>query len=118
MLRLIKLSLFGLLAGCLVATTAQAGCGYGNSYGGSSYNYGSGYGSTYGNYGSNYGSNFNRSYNNYGSNYGHFNRSNNQSVYHDTTHFDYHAPSFQRHGNHIDFVPGHYDLHRTGHFHH
>ena len=36
--------------------------------------------------------------------------------WHDTTHLDYHPPSFQRHGNHFDFVPGHYDLHRTGHW--
>lgn len=38
--------------------------------------------------------------------------------YHDTTHFDYHPPQIYRHGNHYDFLPGHYDLHRSGHYHH
>ncbi len=38
--------------------------------------------------------------------------------WHDTTHYDYHAPSLRWHGDHVDFVPGHYDLHRTGHWHH
>ncbi len=38
-------------------------------------------------------------------------------VYHDTSHLDYHAPSINRHGNHYDYVPGHYDVHRTGHWH-
>ena len=37
-------------------------------------------------------------------------------VYHDTTHLDYHGPSLQRHGLHFHVVPGHYDVHRTGHF--
>lgn len=37
-------------------------------------------------------------------------------VYHDTTHLDYHAPSLQRHGFHYHVVPGHYDVHRSGHF--
>ena len=38
-------------------------------------------------------------------------------VYHDTTHYDYHPGSFVPHGGHYHYVPGHYDLHRTGHFH-
>ena len=40
-----------------------------------------------------------------------------QPQYHDTTHLDWHAPSFQRHGNHFHYQPGHYDVHRTGHWH-
>ena len=36
--------------------------------------------------------------------------------WHDTSHFDYHPPSYQRHYNHFDYEPGHYDLHRTGHW--
>ena len=36
-------------------------------------------------------------------------------VYHDTTHLDYHGPSLQRHGFHYHVVPGHFDVHRTGH---
>jgi hypothetical protein len=39
-------------------------------------------------------------------------------VYHDTTHFDYHPPTVYRHGSHYHVVPGHYDLHRSGHWHH
>ena len=55
--------------------------------------------------------------------YGHYNSPRIQSYghhgyYHDTSHFDYHAPQIYRHGNHYDFVPGHYDFHRTGHYHH
>ena len=36
--------------------------------------------------------------------------------YHDTSHYDYHPPSVRWHGNHIDVTPGHYDLHRQGHW--
>lgn len=36
--------------------------------------------------------------------------------WHNTSHYDYHGPSLQRHGNHFDVVPGHYDLHRSGHW--
>lgn len=36
--------------------------------------------------------------------------------WHDTTHLDYHAPSLYRHGSHYHFVPGHYDVHHTGHY--
>jgi hypothetical protein len=38
-------------------------------------------------------------------------------VYHDTTHYDDHPPSVYRHGSHYHYVPGHYDLHRSGHWH-
>ncbi|MDZ4687336.1 MAG: hypothetical protein SH850_19870 [Planctomycetaceae bacterium] len=38
-------------------------------------------------------------------------------VYHDTTHYDYHAPEVYRHRNHYHVTPGHYDLHRSGHWH-
>ncbi|KAA5544637.1 hypothetical protein FYK55_10025 [Roseiconus nitratireducens] len=30
-------------------------------------------------------------------------------------HYDYHPPSVYRHGNHYDYVPGHYDFHQGGH---
>lgn len=48
--------------------------------------------------------------------YGHY--GGHHGYYHDTTHFDYHAPEVYRHGNHYDIQPGHYDLHRSGHYHH
>jgi hypothetical protein len=38
-------------------------------------------------------------------------------VYHDTTHYDYHPSTVYRHGNHYHVQPGHYDLHRSGHWH-
>ncbi len=38
--------------------------------------------------------------------------------YHDTSHFDYHPTEIRRHGNHYDVYPGHYDFHRSGHWHH
>jgi hypothetical protein len=36
--------------------------------------------------------------------------------WHDTSHLDYHGPSLQPHGNHFDYVPGHYDVHHSGHW--
>jgi hypothetical protein len=38
-------------------------------------------------------------------------------AYHDTTHYDYHPPTVYRHGSHYHVMPGHYDLHRSGHWH-
>ena len=38
-------------------------------------------------------------------------------VYHNTSHYDYHAPSVQVHGNHLHATSGHYDHHSTGHHH-
>jgi len=38
-------------------------------------------------------------------------------VWHNTTHYDYHPPEVYRHRNHYHVAPGHYDLHRTGHWH-
>jgi hypothetical protein len=37
-------------------------------------------------------------------------------TWHDTSHYDYHPGQFVRHGNHFHSQPGHYDLHRTGHW--
>jgi len=126
MSRLIKLSLFGLLVGCVAATSAEAGHGYGYSNGGcqpSYNNYGNGYGTTYGN---TFGSTYNNGYNGYGStfgqsNYGYptqgFSNYSRQPTYHNTTHLDYHPPTAVRHNGHIDVQPGHYDVHQTGHLH-
>ena len=36
--------------------------------------------------------------------------------WHDTSHYDWHPGGFVPHGNHYHYVPGHYDLHRTGHW--
>lgn len=91
-----------LLAGGLVAATPQDadaqvrfsfGSGYGNNY------YGNGYG-------------YRNSY--YNGGYGH--GSHLHRDYHDTSHYDYHPATIQRHGNHYHYQPGHYDYHQTGHY--
>ena len=30
-------------------------------------------------------------------------------------HYDYHGPTLVPHGNHLDYIPGHYDFHAPGH---
>ena len=105
------------------------GGGHGGGYGGGyyagnqfgvqvystpSYNYAPQYVSSgYQNYQPSY-QNYQPSYQSYQPSYGGYSGG---SFYHNTSHYDYHAPSLQRHGNHFDVVPGHYDYHRTGHFH-
>jgi hypothetical protein len=41
-----------------------------------------------------------------------------RSTWHDTTHLDYHPGEFRRHRGHYHYVPGHYDVHEEGHWHH
>jgi hypothetical protein len=36
--------------------------------------------------------------------------------WHDTSHYDYHPPQIVRHGNHFDYLEGHYDFHPEGHY--
>lgn len=38
-------------------------------------------------------------------------------TYHNTSHYDYHPTQIVPRGNHTHYVPGHYDLHQTGHWH-
>ncbi len=38
-------------------------------------------------------------------------------VWHDTSHYHYQPSRVVPHGNHLHYTPGHYDLHRTGHWH-
>ena len=38
-------------------------------------------------------------------------------VWHDNTHLDWHGPTIRRHGNHLHIQRGHYDVHRSGHWH-
>lgn len=40
-----------------------------------------------------------------------------QPRWHDTSHYDYHPAQVVPHGNHYHVIPGHYDYHRTGHYH-
>ena len=89
----------GILGTSLVAGAplqADAGQFYFGIGGGSPY-YG-GYGSYYGGHGG-YG---------YG---GH-------SVWHDTSHYDYHPGGFVRHYDHYHYIPGHYHWHNDGHWDH
>jgi hypothetical protein len=41
-----------------------------------------------------------------------------RSVWHDTSHWDYHPGEYVRHRNHYHYVPGHYDFHDDGHWDH
>ena len=36
--------------------------------------------------------------------------------WHDTSHYDWHPGEYRWHYNHFDYVPGHWDFHRTGHW--
>jgi hypothetical protein len=93
-----------MFAGDASEAQAQYGC----------YGYGGGYG--YGGIGIRVGSHY-PSYRvpaNYGSRYSAYRRGN----YHDTSHLDYHPTEIRRHGSHFHVQPGHYDIHRTGHWHH
>jgi hypothetical protein len=38
-------------------------------------------------------------------------------TFHNTSHYHYHPATLQQHGNHFHVIPGHYDLHQTGHWH-
>jgi hypothetical protein len=42
----------------------------------------------------------------------------NDHVWHDTGHYDYHPGGLVRHRNHYHYEPGHYDYHDTGHWDH
>lgn len=41
-----------------------------------------------------------------------------QPTWHDTSHYDYHPGYYVPHGNHLHYVPGHYDFHQSGHYDH
>jgi hypothetical protein len=71
----------------------HGGYGHRSSYGGSGHGYGYGQGYRMG----------------WGGHQGH-------SDFHDTSHYDVHPGGYQRHYNHFDYVPTHYDYHRQGHF--
>lgn len=94
---------------CLGAAPASAQWERHSSHGHSSHHGSYGHNSHHGSHGAHSG------YHSYRSGgYGHHVR---RPVWHDTTHLDYHAPSIQRHGFHFHIVPGHYDVHRSGHYH-
>ena len=38
------------------------------------------------------------------------------SHYHDTSHYDYHPATIQRHRDHYHVTPSHYDYHQSGHW--
>ncbi len=81
----------------------------GYSHGGNGY-YRQSYSRNYGNYGSRFNTGYRSNYGSYPSlGYG--------RSYHDTSHYDYHPPSVQRHRGHLDYTPGHYDFHQSGHRH-
>ncbi len=107
--------LLALSAGSAFAQHCQSGGYGGGGYGGGYYG-GQVYSQQSYNYAPQYVSSgyqtYQPSYQSYQPSYGY-----GQSYYHDTSHYDYHAPSIQRHGSHLHVTPGHYDYHQTGHRH-
>lgn len=108
--------------GCNSGFGRSFGGGYSSGYGGG-YGYSGGYSSPrlsvsvgYGNYGGYQSQNFGFSGHHGHSDYGGNHRFGGYRTWHDTSHLDYHAPSAVRHHGHIDYIPGHYDVHRTGHW--
>jgi hypothetical protein len=77
---------------------------YGSSYMRSAAGY---YGRGWGGYGG-YRTNYNG--NNYQPGWG------GHSHWHDTTHHDYHPGGYVPHYNHYHYMPGHYDVHHSGHW--
>lgn len=131
--RTLLLSVVGLAVAVFSCETASAqfpyqSCGprvqqYGGGYGGTSLQIGGVRRSGYGSIGlsvSNYSSGYRSGYS---SGYGYGNAGTTRRyysprpVYHDTTHLDWHPTTLYRHGSHLHVQPGHYDVHRTGHFH-
>lgn len=101
------------------AGSAEAqGCGYGGYYGGGHYgggygrgisvSVGRGYGGYYGGYGRGISVNYYRP-----SFYGGYSQG---PVWHNTSHLHYHRGAVVPHGNHYDVYPGHYHMHRSGHW--
>ncbi len=111
MSRFIKCLCIPALAIALLAVTdapsADAGNGFSMQIGGLGISTGHGHG--HGGHG--WGPSIRPVYPIHGGHWGH------RPFFHDTSHFDYHPPQLVPHNGHIDFVPGHYDLHRTGHWH-
>jgi len=97
---------------CFLAGDASAqNCGYGGyggGYGGYGYGYGGGYGSGIS---LSVGGGRGVSFSSYRPVY-------RRPTWHDTSHLDYYRGGFVPHGYHYDYVPGHYRVHRTGHYHH
>ena len=104
------------------ASAQHYGCGSGYGYGGGysspRLSFSVGYGGN-SRFGSGY-SGFNSGYSGYGghSGYGGYPAYGGHvhQTWHDTSHYDYHAPSLVPHRGHSDYVPGHYDLYQTGHW--
>ena len=89
-------------------------CGYGRGY----------YGGRVGGYTSYYGSAVRGGYYGGGRNYGMTFTTRRpvsrypRHTYHDTSHYDYYPSRIVPHGDHLDYIPGHYRYHQTGHIHH
>ena len=97
------------------AQHCRSGHGYGyGGYGSPGLSVSIGYGG-YSGYGGGY-SNYGSGYSGYGYQSVPVYQGHSQRVWHDTSHLDYHGPSLIRHRGHYDYVPGHYDVHRSGHW--
>lgn len=118
-----------LMALSFVCSSDAAAQHYGRSYGGGhGRSYGGGYSSPglsvsvgYGNIGGYRSNNFrsvgyNSGFSGYNRGVGYPAHRGVHSTWHDTSHLDYHGPSLVPHRGHFHYVPGHYDVHRTGHW--
>ena len=108
------------------ATASAQGYGWmGGGYGHGGYGHGGygGYDCDYG-YGGGYSGLYSAGYGGYGGGLGYSGRGisvgigfGRPAVWHDTSHLHYHPGGYVRHRGHFDYVPGHYDVHRSGHWH-
>jgi hypothetical protein len=113
-IRSLSVAIVAVLMASAAAESAQAqDCGYGGyGHGGhgrgvSLYIGSGGYGFNYANYGSLPYYNYNTYRPSYSIG----------PVWHDTSHFEHHGLTVVPHSNHHHVIPGHYDYHRTGHWH-
>jgi hypothetical protein len=108
------------------ATASAQNYGFiGGGYGGGGYGHGGldcGYGGYGGRYSAGYGSGFDP-YRVHSAGIGFSGSGINVGIgfgrptFHDTSHLHYHPGGVVRHRNHFHVVPGHYDVHRSGHWH-
>jgi len=100
--------LIAALCGAGLTQELQAGHGHNHghhNHGHNHHNHGSGWGGGYGN-------SWGYVSPGYGGYYGSYGR------YHNTSHWDYHPTTIVPHRGHYHVIPGHYDWHNTGHWHH
>ena len=117
-LGLVTVAAISLVGAATASAQGYGGYGCGAPSGGYSAGYG-GHSAGYGGYSAGYAPGYNAYSGNggYAAGFGGSNLNYGGTRWHDTSHLDYHPGSIQRHRLHFHYVPGHYDLHRSGHRH-